>query len=80
MDMSGWLLIFISGGNWVDPQFLVRLLMMTVTTWSRALFCTTSCVMTKRFALVLRKFSQACYYGSLVIRDVTERFVLFVKD
>ena len=36
--------------------------------------------MTIRVALVVDRIRQACPYGSLVIRDVTEWSVLTVKD
>ena len=53
--------------------------MMTATTWSRAWCSTGPCMITIRVASIVGRIRQACHYGSLVIRDVIERFVLFVK-
>ena len=37
-------------------------------------------MITMQVATILGRIGQECHYGSLVIRDVTERFVLMVKD
>ena len=53
--------------------------MMMVTTWTKARYHTRSCTMTMRVASVVGRIRRACHYGSLVIKDVTERSVLEVQ-
>ena len=53
---------------------------MTITTLTKAWCNIRSCVRIVGVASVLGRFRHACHYGSLVIRDVTERFVLIIKS
>ena len=54
--------------------------MMTVATWTRVWCSVRPYMITMRVAPVVDSIRQAFHYRSLVIRDITERFVLMVKS
>ena len=52
---------------------------VTITICTRASYYIKPCMITMRVVPVVDSIRQSCHFGSLVIRDVTERFVLMVK-